>query len=76
MTKALAIFYMVALLATRASAFSPATLRGQSVLDSTKTARPNTPLFMSDDDVSVEILSQGQNTTDRQRTVFSHAYFC
>jgi len=50
MTKALALFYMVALLATRASAFSPATLRGQSLVDSAKTARPTTPLFMSDDD--------------------------
>ena len=56
MTKAFVLAYMVAFVASRASAFAPvsSSTRTQSfvVHDAAKQHRANKPLFMSDDDVS------------------------
>ena len=56
MTKAFVLFYMVAFVASRASAFAPASTRTQSFVAHNaakqQQQRANKPLFMSDDDVS------------------------
>lgn len=60
MTKAFVLFYMVAFVASRASAFAPASTRTQSFVahdvakqqQQQQQQRANKPLFMSDDDVS------------------------
>ena len=67
MTKAFTLFYLAAFLATRASAFAPASQqRCSSLLDCAKLSsraqsRSTSPLFMADDEVSFSFLLLDDN---------------